>query len=49
MTQIMILIALLAGLALGDAPRGGIDPAQKAETPTQQSLGGGGEGGFPGF
>ena len=49
MTQItIIIIALLAGLALGDATRGGNGPVQKVEPPTQQSLGGG-EGGWPGF
>ena len=49
MAQIMILIALLAGLAIGDAARGDIDTTRKSETPTEQSVAGGGEGGFPGF
>jgi hypothetical protein len=47
MTQITIIIALLLSLALGDATRSRIGPAQKVEPPTQQ--GGVGEGGWPAF
>lgn len=47
MTQIIILIALLAGLALGDPTRSGISPVRKVEPPTQQT--GVAEGGWPAF
>ena len=61
MTQLSIMIALLAALALGDPTHSSVSPVQqsnsedsvavdqvnKVEPP--QELGGGGEGGFPGF
>ena len=61
MTQLSIMIALLAALALGNATYNSANPVQqsgagdsvavdqvnKVEPP--QELGGGGEGGFPGF
>lgn len=48
MTQITIIIALLVSLAFGNATRSGVNPVQKVDAPTQQSLGGG-EGGWPTF
>ena len=47
MTQIMIIIALLASLSLGNATRNGSGTVQKVGLPTQQA--GGGEGGWPAF
>jgi hypothetical protein len=61
MNQLLIMIALFAALAFGNATRSGFDPArdshsgdtisvdQTSKTETPQDKAGGGEGGWPGF
>lgn len=61
MTQLSIIIALLAALALGDASLSGVNPITQSRSEDSISLdkvskveppkeqAGGGEGGWPGF
>jgi hypothetical protein len=61
MTQLTIMIALLAALALGDATRSGVSPVQQSNSEDSVAVDqvskveppqeqlGGGEGGWPGF